>query len=83
MAVVTGATRQLAGFGPISGGLAARVLQTVVRESARLGEAFSYARTIVEHDPEGMGAGGCDSQRGLCDGDSIDQRQTASHRNWP
>jgi chromosome partitioning protein len=32
------------------------MLQTVVRESARLGEAFSYARTIVEHDPEGMGA---------------------------
>lgn len=31
------------------------MLQTVVRESARLGEAFSYARTIVEHDPEGMG----------------------------
>ncbi len=32
------------------------MLQTVVRESARLGEAFTYARTIVEHDPEGMGA---------------------------
>ena len=32
------------------------MLQTVIRESARLGEAFSYARTIVEHDPEGMGA---------------------------
>ena len=32
-----------------------QILQTVVRESARLGEAFSYARTIVEHDPEGMG----------------------------
>jgi chromosome partitioning protein len=32
------------------------MLQTVVRESARLGEAFTYARTIVEHDPDGMGA---------------------------
>jgi len=32
------------------------MLATVVRESARLGEAFTYARTIVEHDPEGMGA---------------------------
>ena len=32
------------------------MLQTVVRESARLGEAFTYARTIVEHDPGGMGA---------------------------
>ena len=32
------------------------MLQTVVRESARLGEAFSYARTIIEHDPEGMAA---------------------------
>jgi chromosome partitioning protein len=32
------------------------MLETVVRESARLGEAFSYGRTIVEHDPEGMGA---------------------------
>jgi chromosome partitioning protein len=32
------------------------MLQTVVRESARLGEAFTYARTIIEHDPEGMGA---------------------------
>src|SRR5438128_585080 len=31
------------------------MLQTVVRESARLGEAFTYARTIVEHDPNGMG----------------------------
>ena len=30
------------------------MLQTVVRESARVGEAFSYARTIL--DPEGMGA---------------------------
>ena len=28
----------------------------MVRESARLGEAFTYARTIVEHDPDGMGA---------------------------
>jgi hypothetical protein len=34
------------------------MLQTVVRVSARLGEAFSYARTIVEHDPDGMGATG-------------------------
>ena len=33
-----------------------KMLKTVVRESARLGEAFTYARTIVEHDPEGMGA---------------------------
>jgi chromosome partitioning protein len=32
------------------------MLQTVIRESARLGEAFTYARTIVEHDPDGMGA---------------------------
>ncbi len=32
------------------------MLQTVVRESARLGEAFTYARTIVEHDPDGIGA---------------------------
>ena len=32
------------------------MLQTVVRESARLGEAFSYARTIIEHDPDGMSA---------------------------
>src|SRR5258708_39972014 len=32
------------------------MLKTVVRESARLGEAFTYARTIVEHDPDGMGA---------------------------
>src|ERR1700682_3763886 len=32
------------------------MLQTVVRESARIGEAFTYARTIVEHDPDGMGA---------------------------
>ena len=32
------------------------MLQTVVRESARLGEAFSYARSIVEHDPHGMAA---------------------------
>jgi len=32
------------------------MLRTVVRESARLGEAFTYARTIVEHDPDGMGA---------------------------
>ena len=32
------------------------ILQTVVRESVRLGEAFTYARTIVEHDPDGMGA---------------------------
>ena len=24
--------------------------------SVRLGEAFSYARTIIEHDPDGMGA---------------------------
>ena len=29
-------------------------LRTVIRESARLGEAFSYARTVIEHDPEGM-----------------------------
>ena len=32
------------------------MLQKVVRESARLGEAFTYARTIVEQDPDGMGA---------------------------
>ena len=32
------------------------MLKTVVRESARLGEAFTYARTIVEHDHDGMAA---------------------------